>query len=81
VPLEASSALELAIGTNRGRLPIAVFFGREGDAVFRVSSAQAADLRRFLHRHTPRAAASTREPGPAGHRRLRTACTQWSSPG
>jgi transposase len=32
-------------------LPIAVFFGRRGHTVYRVSSAKAADLRRFLHRH------------------------------
>ena len=31
--------------------PIAVFFARRGHAVFRVSSAKAADLRRFLRRH------------------------------
>jgi transposase len=32
-------------------LPIAVFFARRGHAVYRVSSAKAADLRRFLRRH------------------------------
>jgi transposase len=32
-------------------LPIAVFFAGRGHAVFRVSSAKAADLRKFLHRH------------------------------
>jgi transposase len=32
-------------------LPVAVFFARRGHAVFRVSSAKAADLRRFLRRH------------------------------
>src|SRR6266571_6791855 len=32
-------------------LPIAVFFGRRGHTVYRVSSAKAADLRRFLSRH------------------------------
>ncbi|HUK67271.1 MAG TPA: transposase, partial [Streptosporangiaceae bacterium] len=32
-------------------LPIAVFFARRGHAVYRVSSANAADLRRFLRRH------------------------------
>lgn len=37
--------------TGAAWLPIAVFFGRRGHAVFRVSSAKAADLRRFLHRH------------------------------
>jgi transposase len=31
--------------------PIAVFFGRRGHTVLRVSSAKAADLRRFLARH------------------------------
>jgi hypothetical protein len=33
-------------------LPIAVFFTRRGHVVFRVSSAKAHDLRRFLSRHT-----------------------------
>jgi len=32
-------------------LPIAVFFARRGHAVYRVSSAKAAELRRFLRRH------------------------------
>ena len=32
-------------------LPIAVYFGRRGHTVVRVSSAKAADLRRFLSRH------------------------------
>jgi transposase len=32
-------------------LPIAVFFARRGHEVYRVSSAKAADLRRFLRRH------------------------------
>jgi transposase len=32
-------------------LPIAVYFGRRGHTVLRVSSAKAADLRRFLSRH------------------------------
>lgn len=32
--------------------PIAVFFTRRGHVVYRVSSAKAADLRRFLSRHT-----------------------------
>jgi transposase len=32
-------------------LPIAVHFGRRGHTVLRVSSAKAADLRRFLSRH------------------------------
>lgn len=38
--------------TGPAWLPIAVFFARRGHAVFRVSSAKAADLRRFLSRHT-----------------------------
>jgi len=37
--------------TGPAWLPVAVFFGRRGHAVFRVSSQKAADLRRFLHRH------------------------------
>lgn len=38
--------------TGPAWLPIAVFFARRGHVVFRVSSAKAADLRRFLSRHT-----------------------------
>jgi len=37
--------------TGPAWLPIAVFFSRRGHAVHRVSSAKAADLRRFLRRH------------------------------
>ena len=37
--------------TGPARMPIAVFFARRGHAVYRVSSAKAADLRKFLHRH------------------------------
>jgi transposase len=37
--------------TGPAWLPIAVYFARRGHAVFRVSSAKAADLRRFLRRH------------------------------
>src|SRR2546429_7928998 len=37
--------------TGPAWLPIAVFFARRGHTVYRVSSAQAADLRRFLSRH------------------------------
>jgi len=32
-------------------MPIAVFFAGRGHDVYRVSSAKAADLRKFLHRH------------------------------
>jgi transposase len=38
--------------TGPAWLPIAVFFSRRGHVVHRVSSAKAADLRRFLSRHT-----------------------------
>jgi transposase len=38
--------------TGPAWLPIAVFFDRRGHLVFRVSSQKAADLRRFLSRHT-----------------------------
>jgi len=38
--------------TGPAWLPIAVFFSRRGHVVFRVSSAKAHDLRRFLSRHT-----------------------------
>ena len=37
--------------TGPAWLPIAVFFGRRGHLVVRVSSAKSADLRRFLSRH------------------------------
>jgi transposase len=38
--------------TGPAWLPIAVFFGARGHRVYRVSSAKAHDLRRFLKRHT-----------------------------
>ena len=38
--------------TGPAWLPIAVFFSARGHNVFRVSSQKAADLRRFLSRHT-----------------------------
>ncbi len=37
--------------TGPAWMPIAVFFGRRGHTVYRVSSGKAADLRRFLSRH------------------------------
>jgi transposase len=37
--------------TGPAWMPIAVFFARRGHAVYRVSSAKAADLRRFVRRH------------------------------
>ena len=37
--------------TGPAWLPVAVFFTARGHLVFRVSSAKAADLRRFLSRH------------------------------
>jgi len=37
--------------TGPAWMPIAVFFARQGHDVYRVSSAKAADLRRFLRRH------------------------------
>jgi transposase len=37
--------------TGPAWLPVAVFFGRRGHTVLRVTSAKAADLRRFLARH------------------------------
>ncbi len=37
--------------TGPAWMPIAVFFARRGHSVYRVSSAKAADLRRFLRRH------------------------------
>lgn len=49
----AGTRLEVVIEpTGPAWLPIAVFFAARGHAVLRVSSAKAADLRRFLSRHT-----------------------------
>ncbi|HEX3306722.1 MAG TPA: transposase, partial [Streptosporangiaceae bacterium] len=48
----AQTRLEVVIEpTGSAWLPIAVFFINRGHRVFRVSSAKAADLRRFLSRH------------------------------
>jgi transposase len=48
----AGTRLEVVIEpTGPAWLPIAVFFTSRGHTVFRVSSAKAADLRRFLKRH------------------------------
>ena len=48
----AGTRLEVVIEpTGPAWLPIAVFFTARGHLVFRVSSAKAADLRRFLKRH------------------------------
>jgi transposase len=49
----AGTRLEVIIEpTGPAWLPIAVFFANRGHVVHRVSSAKAADLRRFLSRHT-----------------------------
>ena len=49
----AGTTLEVVMEpTGPAWLPIAVFFCARGHAVYRVSSAKAADLRRFLSRHT-----------------------------
>jgi transposase len=48
----AGTRLEVVVEpTGPSWLPIAVFFTSRGHTVYRVSSAKAADLRRFLHRH------------------------------
>ena len=48
-----STRLEVVVEpTGPAWLPIAVFFANRGHVVHRVSSAKAADLRRFLSRHT-----------------------------
>jgi hypothetical protein len=48
----AGTRLEVVIEpTGAAWLPIAVFFIPRGHSVFRVSSAKAADLRRFFSRH------------------------------
>jgi len=49
---EAGAQLVVAIEpTGPAWLPVAVFYGRRGHTVVRVTSAKAADLRRFLARH------------------------------
>lgn len=49
----AGTRLEVVMEpTGPAWLPLAVFFGARGHVVHRVSSAKAADLRRFLSRHT-----------------------------
>jgi transposase len=49
----AGTGLEVIVEpTGPAWLPIAVFFSARGHVVYRVSSAKAADLRRFLSRHT-----------------------------
>src|SRR5215471_1700704 len=71
--------------TGPAWLPIAVFFARRGHAVYRVSSAKAADLRRFLRRHAKAGRDRRRNAGAdaAGRPRrvaaARTAC--WCSGG
>jgi transposase len=48
----AGTRLEVVLEpTGPAWLPIAVFFVQRGHTVYRVSSAKAADLRRFLKRH------------------------------
>ena len=50
---EEGTRLEVVMEpTGAAWLPVAVFFARRGHLVYRVSSAKAADLRRFLSRHT-----------------------------
>ena len=49
---EGTSLEVIVEPTGPAWLPIAVFFTARGHRVFRVSSAKAADLRRFLSRHT-----------------------------
>jgi hypothetical protein len=50
---ETRTRLEVVVKpTGPAWLPIAVFFAARGHLVFRVSSAKAADLRRFSSRHT-----------------------------
>jgi transposase len=51
--------------TGPAWLPVAVFFGRRGHAVLRVSAAKAADLRRFLARHAKSNARRRRDLGAA----------------
>ena len=49
---DPATTLEVVLEpTGPAWLPIAVFFSARGHAVYRVSSAKAHDLRRFLHRH------------------------------
>jgi len=70
----AQTRLEVVIEpTGSAWLPIAVFFINRGHRVFRVSSAKAADLRRFLSRH-----AKTPTPWPGCRCWHRTVCTRSS---
>src|SRR6185437_15624755 len=68
--------------TGPAWLPIAVFFARRGHAVYRVSSARAADLRRFLRRHAKAGRDRRRNAGPdAASRPGRVAAARAARPG
>ena len=65
--------------TGPAWMPVAVFFARRGHAVFRVSSAKAADLRRFCA-GTRNRTGSTRRRWPGCRWPTRAACSSWSCP-
>jgi hypothetical protein len=65
--------------TGPAWLPIAVYFTGRGHLVYRVSSAKAADLRRFLSRHT-RPTASTRTRWRGCRCSTRPGCSRCSCP-
>jgi hypothetical protein len=65
--------------TGPAWLPIAVLFTTRGHTVYRVSSAKAADLRRFCP-GTPSPTASTPTPSPACRWSTRPGCARWSCP-
>ena len=65
--------------TGPAWLPIAVFFISRGHVVYRVASAKAADLRRFLS-GTPRPTASTPTRWPGCRCSTRPGCSRWSCP-
>ena len=66
--------------TGPAWMPIAVFFARRGHAVYRVSSAKAADLRKFLRRHAKRTG-STRRRWPGCRWPTRAGCSELELPG
>jgi len=78
----AGTRLEVVMEpTGPAWLPVAVFFTARGHRVFRVSSAKAADLRRFLScPGTPRATASTPTRSPGCRCWHQGACSRWSCP-
>jgi len=76
----AGTRLEVVVEpTGAAWLPVAVFFAGRGHTVFRVPSAKAADLRRFLSRHA-KSIGSTPRRWPGCRWSTRAACSRWSCP-